>query len=412
MKIMFMAQVYAPEEVSGAVLVTELATDLVRRGHEVTVVTCAPNYPYGRVYSGYRNRLYQEERLDGVRVVRTWSYISSQKSFWRRIFTYGSYSATAFYGGLMADKPDVLVNYSPPLPLGLSAWLLSRNLWRIPWVLQIEDLHPGAAVAAGVLRNRHAITFFSAMERFLYKRATHVSLISESFRRDLLRKGVPSEKITLIPVWADPDIVKPLPKENAFRDQHGLNRQFVVMYAGTLGHTSALEEVLDAAEILRSEAGIRFLIVGEGIKKTELENVARNKGLENAVFLPFQPRETFAEMMAAADVSLVTLSRNSSETSLPHKIFNIMASARPILAVASRESEIAQLVEAAKCGFITPPGHPESLAETIINMRKQVGLLREMGQNGRTELQAKFTRECCVDMYEQMLLHLCNKEHN
>jgi hypothetical protein len=137
MRILFMAQCYRPEAVSAAVLITELATDLVRRGHQVTMVTCAPNYPYGRVYEGYRNQLYQVEWLDGVRVVRTWTYISPQKTFWRRLFNYGGYSATAFYGGLLAGKPDILVSYSPPLPLGLSAWLLSR-LWRVPWVLQLE----------------------------------------------------------------------------------------------------------------------------------------------------------------------------------------------------------------------------------------------------------------------------------
>ena len=405
---MFMAQVYAPEDVSGAVLVTELAVDLVRRGHQVTVVTSAPSYPYGRVYSGYRNRPYQVEWLDGVRVVRTWSYISSQKSFWRRIFHYGSYSATAFYGGLMLAKPDVLVNYSPPLPLGLSAWLLSR-IWHIPWVLQIEDLYPGAAVAAGVLRSRTAIAFFSVMERFLYKRATHVSLICESFRRDLRRKGVPSEKITLIPVWADPDIVQPLPKENAFRAQHGLNGQFVVMYAGNLGHTSALEEVLDAAKILRHEAGVRFLIVGEGVKKGILEKLADAKGIGNIMFLPFQPRQALAEMLAAADVSLVTLNRHSSETSLPSKIFNIMASARPILAVTPRESEIAELVEEARCGIVIPPEHPDLLAEAIMNMREQIDLLREMGENGRAQIETRFARSRCVDMHEHMLSALCRK---
>ena len=382
--------------------------DLVRRGHQVTVVTSAPSYPYGRVYSGYRNRPYQVEWLDGVRVVRTWSYISSEKSFWRRIFHYGSYSATAFYGGLMSAKPDVLVNYSPPLPLGLPAWLLSR-IWRIPWVLQIEDLYPGAAVAAGVLRSRTAIAFFSVMERFLYKRATHVSLICESFRRDLLRKGVPSEKITLIPVWADPDLVKPMPKEDAFRDQHGLNGQFVVMYAGNLGHTSALEEVLDAAQILRHEAGVRFLIVGEGVKKGILEKLADAKGLGNTMFLPFQPRQALAEMLAAADVSLVTLNRHSSETSLPSKIFNIMASARPILAVTPRESEIAELVEEARCGIVIPPEHPNLLAEAIMNMREQINLLREMGQNGRAQIETRFARSRCVDMHEHMLSALCRK---
>lgn len=408
MRILFMAHVYAPEDVSGAVLITELATDLVKRGHQVTVVTCAPNYPYGRVYSGYRNRLYQVEWLDGVRVVRTWSYISPEKTFWRRIFNYGSYSTTALYGGLLVGKPEVIVSFSPPLPLGLTAWLLSR-LWRVPWVLQIEDLYPEAAVAAGVLRNRKAITFFSAIEGFLYQRATHISLIAESFRRNLLGKGVSSEKITLIPVWADPDLVRPLPKENAFRDQHGLNGQFVVMYAGALGHTAALEEALDAAEILRDEAGVRFLIVGEGVKKAALEGKAKNLGLRNVIFLPYQPREAFSEMLAAADVSLVTLNRKSSETSLPSKIFNIMASARPILAVTPPESETAGLVEEARCGIVIPPEHPDLLAEAIMNMREQVGVLREMGQNGRSQLEARFTRQRCVEMYDQMLLNFCNK---
>ena len=122
MRILFMAQCYAPEDISAAVLITELATDLAKRGHQVSIITGAPNYPHGRVFKGFRNQLYQVETLDGVRVVRTWSYISPSKKFWPRIFHYGTYSATAFYGGLFAGRPDVLVSYSPPLPLGLSAF--------------------------------------------------------------------------------------------------------------------------------------------------------------------------------------------------------------------------------------------------------------------------------------------------
>jgi len=408
MHIMFMTQCYAPEDVSFAVLITELATDLVKRGHQVTVVTCAPNYPFGRVYSGYRNRLYQVECLDGVRVVRTWSYISPHKTFWRRIFSYGSYSATTLYGSLLAGKPEVIVSFSPPLPLGLSAWPLSR-LWHVPWVLTLMDLYPEAAVAAGVLRNQAAIAFFSSMERFLYQQATHISLISEGFRQNLFGKGVPSQKISVIPVWADPDIVQPLPKKNAFRDQHGLNGQFVVMYAGTLGYTSALKEVLEAAEILWDEPDVRFVIVGEGVKKAALEELTRNKGLGNILFLPFQPRQVFAEMLAAADVSLVTLNQSSSLTSLPSKIFNIMASARPVLAVTPSESEIAQLIKKAECGVIVPPEHPELLAEMILELKQQDKRLTKMGQNGRAQLETKFSRARCVEMCEQMLLSLCRK---
>ena len=397
-----MAQCYAPEDVSAAVLITELATDLVRRGHQVAFITGAPNYPQGRVFAGYSNRAYRVEWLEGVRVVRTWSYISPSKDFWPRLLHYGTYSASAFYGGLFAGKPDVIVSYSPPLPLGVSAWLLSR-LWRVPWVLELEDLYPDAAVAAGVLRNRRVIAFFSAMERFLYRHATHISVISESFRTNLDRKGVPAEKMTLIPVWADPDIVRPLPKENRFRHRLGLSGKLVVMYAGNLGLTSCLEDVIDAAKLLKEAADICFVIVGEGVKKDNLAAMAQDAALTNVMFLPYQPREVFPEMLAAADVGLVTLNHSSASSSLPSKIFNVMASARPILAVAPLDSEFAHLVEDGHCGMVIPPEHPARLADVLLGLRGQADVLAEMGQNGRSQLESRFSRGCCVDAFEDML---------
>jgi colanic acid biosynthesis glycosyl transferase WcaI len=265
-------------------------------------------------------------------------------------------------------------------------------------------------VAAGVLRNRETIAFFTAMERFLYKRATHISLIAEDFRRSLVGKGVPSDKITLIPVWADPNSIQPQPKDNAFRNEHGLNGQFVVLYAGNLGHTSALEEVLGAAEILRDGAGVRFVIVGEGVKKAALEEQAHKKGLGNILFLPFQPRGVFAEVLAAADVSLVTLNRNSSESSFPSKVFNIMASARPILAVARPGSEIANLVKEAECGIVVHPEQPELLAEAILHMKGEAGLLHKMGRNGLAQVTTRFSRAHCVERYDHMLQGVCMKD--
>ena len=264
----------------------------------------------------------------------------------------------------------------------------------------------------GVLRNPTIIHFFSAMERFLYQRATHISLICENFRRNLLGKGINAKKITLIPVWADPDLVQPMQKENAFRKQNNLVGKFVVMYAGNLGLTSSLEDVLGAAEFLKEDPDIRFVIIGEGVKKISLEELSRERGLKNVSFLPYQPREIFSEMMAAADLSLVTLNQNSSLTSLPSKIFNIMSSGRPILAIAPPESEIAHLVEVADCGMTVPPEHAELLSRTIMSIKHQGNRLKEMGQNGREQLLEKYSRAGCVDMFENMLLSLCKHEPN
>jgi colanic acid biosynthesis glycosyl transferase WcaI len=409
LRILVLAQCYSPEDVSAAILISELATDLVKHGHEVTVVTGAPSYPQGRVFQGYRNRIHAVEWIDGVRVVRVWSHISPEKSFWPRILHYGTYSATAFYGGLFSGKPDVLVSYSPPLPLGISAWALSR-IWGIPWTLEVEDLYPDAAVAIGALTNRRIISFFSAMERFIYRHASRIILISEAFRRNLLAKGVPNEKLAVIPVWADPDVVFPMPKENAFRARNALEGKFVVMYAGNIGLTSCLEDVLAAAAILRDEADIRFVIVGEGVKKDDLRAAAREQGLRNLLFLPFEPREGLSEMMAAADVNLVTLNPGSAQTSMPCKIFNIMASARPIVAVTPPGSEIARLVEEGDCGVNVPAERPERLAQAILEMKAQPERSREMGNNGRSRLEKRYSRAHCVAQTEEVLQGLQRKK--
>jgi colanic acid biosynthesis glycosyl transferase WcaI len=403
MRILIMGQHYAPEEVSGAVLATELATDLVRRGHTVTFLTCAPNYPVGKVFAGYQNGLYSISVQEGVKAVRIWSYISSKKTFWRRLFNYGTFSLASFFGGLIAGKPDVLMSASPPLPLGVSAWLLSR-IWRVPWVLRVEDLYPDAAVAAGVLKNRSVIAFFSAMERFLYSKASHLSLISDGFLQNLLGKGVSPTKMSVIPVWADPDLIQPLPKDNDFRHTHDLQGKFVVMYAGNLGYNSDLDDVILAANLLQEVKDLTFLIIGEGVKKDALIELVNQKSIKNVQFLPYQPREKFAEMMAAADVNLVTLAPETSATSFPSKTLNIMASERPILMIAPLGCEIAQIVQSLKCGVVIPPGDFEELSKVILAMKSNPESLAEMGRNGRVQLQEKYSRNHCVDLYEKTFL--------
>jgi colanic acid biosynthesis glycosyl transferase WcaI len=340
--------------------------------------------------------------LRGVQVIRAWSYISPNKTFWRRILNYGTFSMAAFFAGLLAEKPDVILSASPPLPLGLAAYLLSR-LRGVPWVLRVEDLYPDAAVSAGVLKNRLAIRFFYWLEKFLYRKAAHISLISHGFQRILEGKGVPRARTSVLPVWADPQIVRPLPKDNAFAREHGLQDAFVVMYSGNLGMTSALEELVHAASLLRARPEFRFVVVGEGVKKASLLALADELRLQNLLFLPFQPRAVFSEMLASADLGVVTLNQGSSNTSLPSKVFNIMSSERPVLAVASPESELAELVNASACGLVVAPGNHQALAAAIVRLQAEPALRQQLGQNGRQRLVTDFSRERCVGLYETTL---------
>jgi len=247
------------------------------------------------------------------------------------------------------------------------------------------------------------------MEKFLYLNSQRISVISRNFRQTLLKKGIQSSKIETIPVWADPDEVRPMQKQNAFRSEHGLADKFVVMYAGNIGVTSCLEDVLHAAEILREQKDIQFVIVGEGVKKESIAAEIQSKQLMNVLLLSFQPRETFPEMLAAADISLVTLNTGAAFSSLPSKIYNVMASARPILAVTPPGSEIMQIVEEAGCGWNVPPASPEKLAEAIVLLKDRASELIQMGQNGRTCLEKNYSRAQCVDAYEKMLIALCDQ---
>ena len=405
MHILILAQHYAPEEVSGAVLATELAEDLVSWGHQVTFVTSAPSYPKGVIFPGYKNRIFYREERQGVRIIRIWSYISPKKTFWRRIFNYGTFSISTFYGGLFAQRPDVVFSASPPLSLGLSAWLLSK-FWRIPWLLRVEDIFPDAAVEAGILTNKFAIRFFHFFERFLYKRASHISVISDGFRRNLINKRVPENKLSVVPVWADPQQIQPGPKNNSFRKQHNLTDKFIVLYAGNIGYNTALEDIIEAAKILRQDDRIRFVIVGEGVKKHLLESLAANYDLDNVNFLPYQPRALYNEMLAAADMSVVTLNAESFYTSLPSKIFNIMASGRPVLSITPSCSEIAAIIEKADCGINIEPSNHRYLAETISELSKDSTLLTTLGQKGRAYFEKHYTREQCIRAYERTMRNM------
>jgi colanic acid biosynthesis glycosyl transferase WcaI len=254
MRVLVVSPHYKPEEVAAAAtFVEEIAIDFIEMGHEVTVLTAFPNYPTGAVFEPYRGKVFQRETYNGVPLIRVWIYATASKKFWPRVLNFGSFSATALLGGLLTNtRPDVLYVMMPPLTLGAAGVLLGAAK-RARVVVNVQDIHPYAAVAMGVLKNRRAIRLFEWLEKWIYRHVDHIVVISRGFRDNLVEKGTPADKISIVPNWADPDFIQPGPRDNSFRKEIGAEGRFVLVYSGGLTHNSNLEPVLGAADLLREE---------------------------------------------------------------------------------------------------------------------------------------------------------------
>ncbi len=268
----------------------------------------------------------------------------------------------------------------------------------MPWILRVEDLFPDAAISVNVINNKLIIKFLYFIEKFLYDKAQHISLISEGFKKILNTKGISEKKISVTPVWVDSTKITPK-TSSKFRNDNNLSEKFIVMYSGNMGITSALEDILDAAVMLRDVPFIIFVLIGEGNKKKSIIEFIESNHLINVLVFPYQPRDAYNDLLAAADLGLVTLNPNSSAFSLPSKTFSIMASGRPVFAVTPKNSEISQLIRAENCGINVEPGDPELIAKQIIELASQKEKLKMFSQNGRIAVEEKFSRAVCVNSF-------------
>ena len=401
MHVLLVTQYFKPESIGAPIWIHQLAVDLVSMGHDVTVLTGFPNYPDRVIFEGYRGKVFLQEQIDDVDVVRTYIYASPNDALWSRALNFGSFCASAALGGLVVPKSDVIYCIMPPLPLGLSAEFLGL-VKRAPVVVNVQDIYPDIAIALGFLRNPLIIRLFKWMERFIYQHAAAVTVISNGFKENLLRKGVPAQKIHVVPNWADPDFIRPGPKNNPFRHRLGLDDRFTLIYSGNLSHNSNVEPVIGAAELLRDEP-FAFVIVGEGVRKADLERKVREKQLKNVWFLPFQPLEEYPQVLTAADMNLVTLNTQAAMASVPSKVFKMMASGRPVLAITTNGNEVHRLITQANCGLCVPPDDPVSLAEALRYAAAHQDELERMGENARCYLEQHFSRHRCVAQIEEIL---------
>jgi colanic acid biosynthesis glycosyl transferase WcaI len=403
-RILLLTQYYPPESGSSAMRMAELAAHFVSRGHRVTVVTGFPNYPDGVIFPGYRGKLWQLEQIDGVRVLRTYLLTTPRRdSFRHRLLNYVSFMVTSVFGGMAAGHHDLIYFYSPPLFLGVSAWILSR-FYGIPSVVEVNDLWPQAAVALGVLRQRPLIRLAEMLERFVYDTVDEIFVYSYVMREALLERGVPHEKIELRPLWVDTDLFQPCsPVEtDAVRKEHGLADRCVVMYAGNIGLAQGMDTVIDCADLLRAHTEIVFALVGEGAEKAALRRAARDRGLTNVAFVPYQPVTVISRFLSSADILLVHLDPAPHRLgTIPAKALAYMSVGRPVLMAA--EGESAALVTQCRCGVVIKPRDPAAMAEAILQMCADCDAREEWGRNGRRSVQESYDRAALLQSLESRL---------
>jgi len=399
MKILIHTMYFLPEFGSAPILMEELASYLAQKGHKVEVVTTIPRPPHNRAYRG---KIFVRETRNGFRVKRFLTNFTSHPI--GRLAAWTIFSALSAVHSLSARKGDLLFFRLPPLPLGVAA-AVARRLRGAKVVLNVQDIHPDLAIAAGLLRNPAAIRMAKVFERWTYDQARDIIAISEGFKKNLVAKGVPSRRITVIPNWVDTDVLRPLSKQNPISQKFALDRRFSVMYSGTpsLSSYKALVRMLEAADNLRSEDEIIFVIAGEGLKKDDLRAKAAGMGLTNVLFLPFQPLTELPYFLASADVLLVPLDAEKSSLSVPSKLYHYMAAGRPLLGLAAPDSEVFRTITETGCGFCVPPEDARQMAQAVLSLKRDPDLRAEMAARGRAFAQKNFSRDLILRRYENVL---------
>ncbi|QWP75560.1 glycosyltransferase family 4 protein [Lysobacter sp. K5869] len=364
MRILFLTDNFPPEGNAPATRTYEHAVRWVRAGHEVTVITCAPNFPEGKLFPGYRNAWRSVETLDGIRVVRVKTYITANEGFLKRTLDYLSFMAAGTFAGLFERRHDVVVATSPQFFCALGGWALAR-LKRRPFVFELRDLWPASITAVGAMKRSAAIRVLEKLEMFLYRSADAIVPVTQSFREELIHRGVDADKIHVVLNGVDLQRYRPAARDEAMAKQYDLDGRFVVGYLGTHGMAHGLEKVIEAAELLREDPRIVFFFAGSGAERARVEQMAAERALPNVRMIPRQPKEMMPKLWSLCDLSLIPLRDTSVFASvIPSKLFEGMGMGIPALMSLPR-GEAVRIVESTGCGVCVAPENAQAMAAEI-----------------------------------------------
>ena len=407
MRILYVSQYFPPEMGAPAARVHELSRAWVRLGHEVTVVTGFPQHPEGVLQPADRGVVTRREVIDGIDVIRCWSYAAANAGTTRRMIGFASFMASAsIIGSFRAGsvvRPDVVIATVPQLLCGCAGSFLARR-FSAPFVLEVRDLWPESVLAVGAMRDNVVVAGLRRTAQLLYDSADHMVAVGDGYRREMQRLyNVPPARVSVIPNGIDTALFTPRPPSAELRAELGWTDRFVALYVGTIGMAHGLDLLLAAARRLATEApDVLLALVGAGSQAESLADEVKRAGVTNVQFIGKQPRERIPDLYAACDIGVITL-RDSPlfRTVLPSKMFEYAAMQRPV--VLSVAGDAAELLQRANGGICVAPGNADELADGILSLRADAGGRAAMGASARHYVLANHDRDELAREYVELL---------
>lgn len=401
MRILFITDNFPPEVNAPASRTFEHCREWVKKGDEVTIITCAPNFPKGRVYDGYKNKLYQKEQIEGIRVIRVWSYISANEGFAKRIIDFMSFAFMAFWAGLF-EKADIIVGTSPQFFTTWTAETLSF-FKRKPWIFELRDIWPESIRAVGAISGDSKL--FKTLEKIelrLYKRSSRIISVTNSFKENLILRGIDGDKIRVVRNGANLERFSKRNRHLEWEEKLGLKNKFVVGYVGTHGMAHKLDFIINSWP--REQEDLHLILMGDGAEKTKLQELAKSLDILNITFLESMPKNDVPDVLSLMDVSLVPLKKSDLfKTVIPSKIFENAAMQTPILL--GVEGESANIINEYGAGLCFEPENKTSFIKnlTILKENKEVYF---SCQNGCLNLAKAFDRRKMADEMRKYILEI------
>jgi colanic acid biosynthesis glycosyl transferase WcaI len=413
MKIMAVLMYWYPYEGPLMPIYGSVFEDLMKRGHEVTIVSSFPHYRLGKkeTWVEYRGKLFEVTEWKGARLVRSYvcaPVFSREKlGLIYRALNFISFSVSSTLASIfLTGQADViLVPSSPPLSNGIVAWIVSR-IKGCPVVYCVQDIYPDIAVKTGLVKSPRLLAATILMERLVYRISDKVVLPSEGMRKKIVRKGIPEGKTDVVPNLFDTALVTPTSRDNGFSQEWGLSGRFVAVYAGNMGIAHGTEVILLTAELLKDEDHMVFCFVGGGEHKPRLQELARLRDLKNVLFIESAPYSRMNDVFSSASLSFITYRKGLAEDSLPSKLIASMCCECPVVAAVDECSETARIIHAARCGIVVPPEDASALSKATVSLYDDEVMRARMAKRGREYALTHFKREEMSSKYESIFQSL------